>query len=142
MLCVSPAQPVLLFQSEKVLGDWQLHMEDGHEGVKHLRGNLVVNMGILFVIHFFRTVFENTISKLFDILLVTLSILEIRNNFLRVSAFFYWFLGKLVNGILDILDLDVSVKRHIAHHDSDILGSDEAVIIKIVHVKREPHLGI
>ena len=99
-------------------------------------------MLILVVIHLTRTANENTIGELFYLLLVALPIFEILPFFGRVSTFLLWLLGKLVYGGLDVLDLDVSIERHVAHHYTDILGRYPTVVVKIVHVKGKPHLLI
>lgn len=82
---------------------------------------------------------KNYFCKQFYLHLVTLPIFEIRTFFGRVSTFFYRLLGKLVNGCLDILDLDVSVERHVAHHYADIFGSYQTIVVKIIHIKGKPH---
>lgn len=98
-------------------------------------------MNILLIIHFtVGTIFKYIISKLFNLFLVCLSIFEIRD--ILVSTFSDRLLGEHIYSILYILDLDVSVERHVAHHDADVFWSDEAVIIKVVHIKSEPHLLI
>ena len=41
-----------------------------------------------------------------------------------------------------MLDSDVTVKRHVTHHDANVLRRDVAVIVKVVHVEREVHLAV
>ena len=98
-------------------------MKYGHERVEHFRRDLFVNVCILLVSHHSKTLMKNYFCKQFYLHLVTLPIFEIRTFFGRVSTFFYRLLGKLVNGCLDIMDLDVSIERHVAHHYADIFGS-------------------
>lgn len=100
---------------------------------------MIVNLFILLVSHPPKATNKNIICKLLNLSLVNFSVFEIHSFFERVFAFIFWLLGKLIDGSLNVLYLNVSVEGHVAHHNADILWCYQTIVVKIIHVKREPH---
>ena len=136
-------------------------MQHCHQGIKHFRRDSFVDVFILFIIHVFaitscNSTFEYLFSELLYLLLVSNSVLVI--NILSLFILIQTFMGifsllnntyslitwrsnivevinsLIVKHVLNILDLYITVKRHVRHHDSNVFWGNVAITIEIIPI--------